>query len=193
MDRICSKRSTPVAMAAIFVVSESGDSLSPKYAPPTTAPATMPESAPTELPIPINTTPTVATLPHEVPVSVEKTAAIRNAVAYRTLGSMSCIPQLTSMGIVPLSIQAATRGPIKSNINIAGSAFAKRCTIACWIIDQEKPSQRSCAMAKLALARKTISNGIAEMSKTSGRSTRPQTTNPASTAAGSSAVDGGMG
>jgi len=66
-------------MAAILVVSDKGDSLSPKKAPPTMAPAVMPKLAPITDAIPIITTPMVPMDPQDVPVKVEKIMGIRNA------------------------------------------------------------------------------------------------------------------
>ena len=59
-------------MAAAFVVSERGESLSPKKEPPITAPATKGKLASNEIATPISTTPMVPTEPQEVPVKVEK-------------------------------------------------------------------------------------------------------------------------
>ena len=60
-------------------MSERGESLSPKKAPPTIAPAVIPKFALiTEL-IPIITTPIVPIEPHEVPVSNEKIIGMINA------------------------------------------------------------------------------------------------------------------
>ena len=74
-----SYRSTSVASAAIFVVSESGDILSPKYAPPITAPAIIARFALMTVATPKITTPIVPTDPHEVPVNKEKKIGIKKA------------------------------------------------------------------------------------------------------------------
>src|SRR5699024_90000 len=66
---ICSYNSLPAAIGARFVVSDSGDSLSPKYAPATIAPAVAGRLASSPVAIPINATPTVPTDPHDVPVT----------------------------------------------------------------------------------------------------------------------------
>ena len=64
----------------MLVVSDNGDSLSPKKAPPTTAPAVMPRCPPIAAEIPTTTTPTVPAEPHDVPVSIENTTGTRNAL-----------------------------------------------------------------------------------------------------------------
>ena len=56
---------------AILVVSDSGDILSPKYAPERTAPATRGKGNPSPAPIPIKAMPMVPEVPHEVPVARE--------------------------------------------------------------------------------------------------------------------------
>ena len=71
---MCSKRLTPATADAIFVVSDSGDILSPKYAPEITAPAAIPVGIPRPSPIPISAIPTVPAVPHEVPVESETIA-----------------------------------------------------------------------------------------------------------------------
>ena len=68
---ICVNKSVPAIAGARFVVSDKGDILSPKYAPEITAPAAIPEGIPMVFPIPINATPTVAAVVHELPVAIE--------------------------------------------------------------------------------------------------------------------------
>ena len=58
-------------MAARLVVSETGDILSPKVAPHTTIPATKGSGICMATPIPINTTPSVPTVPQLVPVATD--------------------------------------------------------------------------------------------------------------------------
>src|SRR3546814_5619310 len=53
MFLMCENRSTPVTAGARFVVAESGDTLSPKNAPDTTAPAVQYNGMPKPAPIPI--------------------------------------------------------------------------------------------------------------------------------------------
>ena len=55
--------------AAMLVVSEMGDILSPKNAPDTTAPATTAGLAPKALPIPIKATPRVAQVVRLLPMA----------------------------------------------------------------------------------------------------------------------------
>ena len=73
-------------MGAKFVVSESGDILSPKYAPDTTAPATIGSGAPSPEAIPIKATPMVPAEPHDVPVQMDTIAVTRNAVTIKNDG-----------------------------------------------------------------------------------------------------------
>ena len=77
---MCSNTFTSAASAAMLVESESGESLSPKYDPPTTAPAVMPRCPPIAAAMPMTTTPTVPAEPHDVPVSIENTTGTRNAL-----------------------------------------------------------------------------------------------------------------
>ena len=57
-------------------MSLSGESLSPKYAPEITAPATIPDGIPKAFPIPISAIPTVAEVVQLLPVESEITAHI---------------------------------------------------------------------------------------------------------------------
>ena len=61
----------PALIAARLVVSEIGDILSPKVAPQTIIPATNGSGMFMVLPMPINTTPSVPTVPHDVPVATD--------------------------------------------------------------------------------------------------------------------------
>ena len=69
----------PATDAAMLVVSESGDILSPKNAPDTTAPAVIARLAPKASPMPIKATPMVAQvvrlLPMAMPISEHKIKA----------------------------------------------------------------------------------------------------------------------
>ena len=69
--RICRVNGTPHVDAARTVVSLSGDTLSPKYAPEIIAPATHPGWYPITVPILISATPIVAIVLHELPVITE--------------------------------------------------------------------------------------------------------------------------
>ena len=69
--RIWVIKSVPAIAAAKLVVSESGDNLSPKYAPEIIAPAVIACGASSAVPIPISATPTVATVDQELPVATE--------------------------------------------------------------------------------------------------------------------------
>ena len=63
----------------MLVVSERGESLSPKNAPPTMAPAVIPKLASITPATPMMTTPMVPIDPQDVPVSMEKMMGIRKA------------------------------------------------------------------------------------------------------------------
>src|SRR5699024_3952906 len=79
IDFIWSYKPTPAVAEAKFVVSESGDILSPKIAPLMVAAAVMCNGTPTPAEILIIATPTVPTDPHEVPVTKENIALIPKA------------------------------------------------------------------------------------------------------------------
>ena len=89
---MCVNKSVPAIAGAKFVVSESGDILSPKYAPEITAPAIMPVGIPKALPIPINAIPTVADVVQELPVAIEIIAAIITDAGKKIAGLKTCNP-----------------------------------------------------------------------------------------------------
>lgn len=84
---MCLKRSTPHADEATTVVSLRGDTLSPKYAPDIIAPATHPGWKPITEPMPMNATPIVAIVLHELPVRTETTAHTPHATTKKNRGS----------------------------------------------------------------------------------------------------------
>ena len=63
-----------------------GESLSPKKAPETTAPAIMGAGMDMLMPMPIRARPTVPALPQEVPVAREVTQQIKKAAGRKILG-----------------------------------------------------------------------------------------------------------
>ena len=73
----------PAPIAQILVESDSGESLSPRYAPETTAPAVAAIGAPSAAAVPIRATPIVPAEPQEVPVNSDISAVARNAVSSR--------------------------------------------------------------------------------------------------------------
>ena len=73
---IWSQSSTPAAAGVRLVVSDNGDILSPKKAPETIAPPVKCAGMPSPMPIPIIASPTVPTVPQEVPVATEIMAQI---------------------------------------------------------------------------------------------------------------------
>ena len=81
---ICLNKSTPVNPEAIFVVSDKGDILSPKYAPDMIAPQIIPTGRPIAVPILNRARPTVAIVLHELPVDTDIIAVII-AVAKRNI------------------------------------------------------------------------------------------------------------
>src|SRR5699024_8623470 len=81
MFLIWSNKSTCKIEDAIFVVSESGDILSPKNAPDTIAPAVIANETSIALEIPINATPTVPTVVSELPTLSPTIAVTRNTTA----------------------------------------------------------------------------------------------------------------
>ena len=83
---ICSYNSLPAAIGAKLVVSESGDNLSPKNAPETTAPAVAGNDTPSPPAIPIMATPIVPADPQDVPVTIASIADDKNAVTNINLG-----------------------------------------------------------------------------------------------------------
>ena len=77
---------------ASTVVSERGETLSPKYAPEMMAPAVMASENPSARPIPSRATPTVAMVVQEEPVITETRAQRAQAVRRKTLGLMILRP-----------------------------------------------------------------------------------------------------
>ena len=92
MYLMCVNKSVPAIAGARFVVSDIGDNLSPKYAPDTTAPATIPKSKPNAPPIPIKAIPTVAEVVQELPVAIEITEHIINVAGKKMAGLKICKP-----------------------------------------------------------------------------------------------------
>src|SRR5699024_3631395 len=78
----------PTTRGARLVVSDNGDSLSPKIAPEIIAPAVIPKGRFISTAIPIKATPAVADEPQAVPVATETIAVIIKAVTKKYLGSM---------------------------------------------------------------------------------------------------------
>ena len=75
---------------ARLVVSDSGESLSPKYAPAKIAPAVGPRGIPIPVAMPMRASPMVPMVPHDEPVASDviehiRTAAIRNIEGDKSL------------------------------------------------------------------------------------------------------------
>ena len=77
---------------AKLVVSDKGESLSPKYAPEITAPATIPIGIPNTFPMPINAIPTVADVVQLLPVAKEIIAQITMQAGRNIVGCKICNP-----------------------------------------------------------------------------------------------------
>ena len=89
---ICVKMGVPEEEDARTVVSDRGETLSPKYAPEIIAPAVHPASYPWAVPIPIKATPIVAIVVHELPVIIAIRALIRQAAKRNISGMIIFIP-----------------------------------------------------------------------------------------------------
>ncbi len=89
---MCVNRSVPAIAGARFVVSESGDILSPKYAPDMIAPATIPAGIFNTVPIATKAIPTVAEVVHEEPVATETIAQTIQAATRKIAGFKICKP-----------------------------------------------------------------------------------------------------
>ena len=92
MYLMCVNKSEPAIAGARFVVSLSGESLSPKYAPDITAPATIPTGMSSARPIPIKAIPTVADVVQLLPVAIEIIAQIIIHAGKKILGCKICRP-----------------------------------------------------------------------------------------------------
>ena len=92
MKRICVKRGVPADEDASTVVSERGDTLSPKYAPDMMAPAIQPGSYPCAVPMPTRATPTVAMVVQELPVITAIRAEMAQVAKRKISGTMTFIP-----------------------------------------------------------------------------------------------------
>ena len=108
-----SKRSASATAGATLVVSDSGDILSPKAAPETTAPAVSAGLMPRPMPTPISATPTVPAVDQEEPVAIAVMMQAIMAVSRNQLGLMSFRPQKMIMGTVPPAIQEPIRAPMQ--------------------------------------------------------------------------------
>ena len=89
---IWENKSLPETAGAKLVVSESGDILSPKYAPERIAPAIIPSEIFRALPIPISAIPIVADVVHELPVAIETIIQIIHAASRKISGLSILIP-----------------------------------------------------------------------------------------------------
>src|SRR5699024_3321625 len=83
---ICANKSTFNIEDAIFVISESGDILSPKKPLETIAPAVIRRDTSIALDIPIKATPIVPTVVKELPTLIPTIADTRNTIAKKNFG-----------------------------------------------------------------------------------------------------------
>ena len=92
MQRICLKRSAPDTEDASTVVSDIGDTLSPKYAPDIMAPAVNGSGMPSALPMPSKAMPIVAIVVHDVPVITDTSEEMMQAHGRNNDGVIICTP-----------------------------------------------------------------------------------------------------
>ena len=92
MCLICLNRVAPAMAGARLVVSESGDILSPKYAPDTTAPAVIAGGKPSAVPTPISATPMEPAVDQDDPVAKDTILQRIQPVTRNTFGLMILIP-----------------------------------------------------------------------------------------------------
>ena len=92
MWRMWSKSPSPTIAGATLVVSDSGESLSPKNAPEMTAPATTGSGTPMPPPMAMNARPTVAMDVNELPRTREMKAVTRQAIGRKNVGLMNSRP-----------------------------------------------------------------------------------------------------
>ena len=81
-----------VTVAVITGESLNGETLSPKKAPTQTAPAAASTGIPRPSPTPIQATPTVASVPQEVPANVLINVHRMQATGRKSAGVITCIP-----------------------------------------------------------------------------------------------------
>ena len=89
---MCLKSGTPTELEASTVVSDRGDTLSPKYAPLMMAPATHPSAKPSARPMPISAMPMVATVVHDEPVMTLTSALMMQPEARKMPGRITSMP-----------------------------------------------------------------------------------------------------
>ncbi len=117
------KKWSPAIEEARLVVSENGESLSPKYAPDTMAPAAIPEGTPNVVPIPISATPTVPAVDQELPVIKETTEDRTQAVTKKKEGFKIFNPHTIIEGTIPDQIQTPIRDPINRRMSTGFNTF----------------------------------------------------------------------
>src|SRR5699024_6169245 len=116
---ICANKSTFNIEDAMFVVSESGDILSPKKAPETIAPAVIGSDTSIALDIPIKATPMVPTVVNELPTLIPTIADTRKTIDPKNVRNIIVHPQQISRDNLPPIVQLAMHNPIHKNKNTA--------------------------------------------------------------------------
>ena len=93
IEPMCSYSPHPAHRGARLVVSDRGDSLSPKMTPLTTAPAVMGKEASSPAATPIIATPIVPAEPQLVPVTTLIRQQIKKVHRYKSFGSINFKPK----------------------------------------------------------------------------------------------------
>ena len=119
MWRMCVNRSLPAIAGAKFVVSDIGESLSPRYAPLMMAPAVIAGSMPMAVATPMRATPTVPAVDHEDPVTTLMHEQTAHVAGKKNAGCRSARPQLMSAGTMPAAIHVAMSMAIVSKMSTA--------------------------------------------------------------------------
>ena len=122
IERMWLHRSVSTTAGVRLVVSESGDILSPKNEPDTTAPAVQYSGTPRAWPIPMMARPTVPTVPQEVPVASDTTVARMQVAGRKIRGLMMPRPAFRMVGTVPEAIQLAITMPTHMMMIMVGRA-----------------------------------------------------------------------
>src|SRR6516164_1706232 len=131
MPRMCWFTVTPpTRLGTKIVVSDSGDILSPMYAPEMTAPAVIAVDIFRTGAMPTNATPSVAAVVQELPLTAPTAAQMTAMMAKKMAGRSSARPYDTIVGIVPARFHVPISAPTASRMKIAPMAEATPPTAA---------------------------------------------------------------
>ena len=119
-----SMRGDSVTVAVMTVESLKGEILSPKKAPTQTAPAAASSGTPRPSATPMQATPTVASVPQEVPPKVLMSVQRTQATGRKSAGVIIFMPHQIMTGMVPAPIQMPMSTPTASRMSIATSIEA---------------------------------------------------------------------